>query len=123
MCDRKCIASNFRRGSKPVYETALWCSLGDPPIIYREHVVFATPLARGDEGHILGKPEEMLRHILSMGVNNLTILFDPTCGSRTCVTAALSFGAARALGLELNPTTATSAQLRLEQALQRGKDA
>ncbi len=117
------IASDFRRRPKHVYETALWCSLGDRPIIQLKNDVFAAPLARSDEGHISAKPEQMLHHFLSMGVDNLTTFLDPTCGSGTSVRAALGLGAESALGLELNPDTASSAQLRLARALSEGKAA
>lgn len=107
------IASDYRRRPKHVYETALWCSLGDRPLVQLKNDLFACPSARDKEHHVSAKPKEMLEYFFSMGVNDLTHFLDPTCGSGTSIRAAKSLGAARAIGLELNPETAKMAQVKL----------
>lgn len=111
------IASDFRRRPKHVYETALWCSLGDRPLIQLKNDLFAAPSARSEEGHLSAKPEEMLKYFLSMAASGITAFLDPTCGSGTSVRAAASLGVERALGIEVNPQTALGARLKLEKAL------
>lgn len=111
------IASDFRRRPKHVYETALWCSKGDRPIAKLVNDVVSAPIAKQAEGHVSAKPEAVLRHFMSMGVNDLSSVFDPTCGSGTSIRGAVALGAERALGLELNKEIADMAALKLKKAL------
>ena len=67
------------------------------------------------------KPQSMLQHFLSMLVDGTSAILDPTCGSGSSIRAAQALGAASALGLELNPSFATTAQNKLR--IQLNKDA
>lgn len=107
------IASDYRRRPKHVYETALWCSLGDRYIGQLKNDVYSCPIAKESEQHMSAKPIAMLEHFLSMGVSELTDFLDPTCGSGTALRAAKKLGAARTLGLELNEDTAANARSKL----------
>lgn len=108
------IASDHRRRPKHIYETALWCSRGDRKLVTLRNDLFAAPLAKGVEGHVSAKPQAMLEYFLGMGVNDLSDVLDPTCGSGTAIRAAARLGASRALGLELNRETAEAAQSKLQ---------
>ena len=48
------------------------------------------------------KPIAMLRHFLSMLVDEYSFVLDPTAGSANALKAAQSLGAASVLGLEKN---------------------
>lgn len=109
------IASDYRRRPKHVYETALWCSKGDRPIAKLVNDVVGAPIARQVEGHVSAKPLSVLKHFMSMGVTDLSSVFDPTCGSGTSIRIAKGLGAERALGLELNKEIADGAALKLEK--------
>jgi ParB family chromosome partitioning protein len=111
------IASDYRRRPKHIYETALFCSRGDRPILTMKNDHFSYPLARKTENHPSAKPQEMLEYFLSMVVTEHTDLLDPTCGSGTSIRAAAALGAKSALGIELNPFIASSSQTRLSNFL------
>lgn len=113
------IASDYRRRPKHIYETALFCSRGDRPILQLRNDVFACGLARHAEAHPSAKPQEMLEYFLSMVVTEYTNLLDPTAGSGTAIRAAASLGAKSALGLELNPSVAATSSAKLNLFLER----
>jgi modification methylase len=59
--------------------------------------------------HPSEKPEPMLKHFFRMFVNEDTVLLDPTCGGGSALRAADEMGAARVIGLELDPEYAAAA--------------
>lgn len=95
------IAPDPRRGPRRVYETCLVASRDDRPIV---KVVSNGYYAPTDKAHHPStKPEPVLRHFMSMLVDDGTRLFDPTCGSGSALRAAESLGAKAVLGLEKDP--------------------
>lgn len=115
------IASDYRRRPKHVYETCLFASRGDRQISKLVNDLYSCPIAKDQEGHLSAKPEPMLRHFMSMAVNDLSEVLDPTCGSGTSLRAAASLGATRVLGLEINADLAASANRKLQNALKLSK--
>jgi ParB/RepB/Spo0J family partition protein len=85
-----------------VYETALLCSRGDRPLVRPLANAYAAPTVQNPL-HPSQKSEPMLRHFLSMLVDETTHVLDPTCGSGSALRAATSCGAASTLGIEINP--------------------
>ena len=61
------------------------------------------------QDHMSEKYEPMLRHFFNALVDNTSTVFDPTCGSGAAIRAADFCGAARVLGLEINPEYAHNA--------------
>lgn len=106
--DNKGIVSDVSRRPRNVYETALLFSRGDRKIITPVSNVYACPTSKSF--HPSEKPEPMLRHFFRMFVDEHSEILDPTCGSGTAIRAGVSLSAKRALGLELNPEFAKSAQ-------------
>ena len=113
------IASDYRRRPKHIYETALFCSRGDRPILQLRNDVYACGLARHVEAHPSAKPQEMLEYFLSMVVTEYSNVLDPTAGSGTAIRAAAALGAKSAIGLELNPTVAATSAAKLNLFLER----
>lgn len=106
------VASDPLRRPRHCYETALFFSRGDRRIVklvqdYKEHSLDELKL------HISQKPAEMLKHFLSLVVDEHTRLLDPTCGSGTSLLAARKLGARDVLGLELDPSNAEIARFTL----------
>lgn len=111
------IVSDYRRRPKHIYETALFCSRGDRMISQLRNDVFASGIAKNQEGHLSAKPQEMLEHFLSMVCGPESDLLDPTCGSGTSIRAAAALGANSALGLEIDSGNAQNARTRLRTQL------
>lgn len=105
--DNRGILPDHRRGPRQIYETALLCSRGDRHIVRAVANAFNHPTTR--EIHMSEKPVPMLQHFFRMFVDETTTFFDPTAGSGTSLRAARAFGAKTIVGLELDPTFATSA--------------
>ena len=115
------IASDYRRRPKHIYETALFCSRGDRPILQLRNDCYGTGLARHTEGHLSAKPQEMLEYFLAMVVTEYSTFLDPTSGSGSSVRAAAALGAKSALGIEINPSVAATAVAKLNFFLERTK--
>ena len=94
-----------------IYETALLCSRGDRPLVRPSGDCYGAPHTAGRDGvvHYSHKPEPMLRHFLSMMIDETTDVLDPTCGSGAALRAAEDLGARKTLGLEINPDFARAA--------------
>lgn len=92
------------RGPRRVYETAFMCSRGDRKLTARGAVsnVKAWP-GRDKEIHMSEKPVGMLRHFMSMMVDEYSVVLDPTAGSGNALKAATGLGAVSVLGLEKDP--------------------
>jgi predicted RNA methylase len=54
--------------------------------------------------HVSAKPIPVLKHFMTMLVDENTTLFDPTCGSGNALVAAEDLGASSVLGLEIDET-------------------
>lgn len=84
-----------------IYETAFLCSRGKRPLVKPLANAYGAPTA-ANAIHPSQKPEPVLRHFLSMFVDETTDVLDPTCGSGSALRAAEDLGARSVLGLELN---------------------
>ena len=99
------------RGYRRVYETALFCTKGDPKVLQPK-----AALARGSSAnlnHPSGKNEVVLEHFLSPLVDETTRFLDPTCGSGNAVKIARRLKAEYSLGLELDEQFAHRAALNI----------
>lgn len=120
------VASDPRRRPRHCYETALLFSRGDRQIAKLENDHFACPL-EDSKLHLNQKPVAMLKHFLTLVVDEHTALLDPTCGSGSALTAAMQMKAARVLGIELDASNAEVARHLLhrkapEDQMQKGRD-
>ena len=91
-----------------VYETAFLASRGKRPLVKQLANAYACPTT-SNPIHPSQKAEPMLRHFLSMLVDETTDVFDPTAGSAAALRAADSLGARTVLGLEMDPNYAQRA--------------
>ena len=107
------VASDPLRRPRHCYETALLLSRGDRKITKLDKDHFE---AQVDEKlHINQKPLGMLRHFLSLVVDQHTAVLDPTCGSGTSLAAAAQLRCSRFLGVELDPANADIARFMLQR--------
>jgi ParB/RepB/Spo0J family partition protein len=97
------------------YDTALLAVRGNRPLAKPGMNSYAAPTV-GKKIHPSQKPEPMLRHFLSMVVDETTNVLDPTCGSAAALRAAEDLGAKSILGIEMDPNYVTAAQARTLQA-------
>lgn len=84
-----------------VYETAFLCSRSKRPLIRQLANTYACPIA-SNPLHPSQKPEPMLKHFMSMLIDETTDVFDPTAGSGAALRAADALGARRIYGLDIN---------------------
>jgi hypothetical protein len=115
--DNAGIAASPQYEPRHIYETCLLGSQGKRPIVRIVSDAYSAPTDKSI--HVSAKPEPMLRHFMTMLVDESTSLLDPTCGSGTALRAAESLGASRILGLEKDPQMAEQARRALE--LERAK--
>lgn len=107
------VAADTKRRPRHCYETALLLSRGDRKLVKLDQDYYEM---RTDEKlHINQKPVQMLKHFLRMIVDEHSAVFDPTCGSGTALSAAKLIGAARILGLELDPSNAEVARYIIDR--------
>lgn len=112
--DNAGIAGDARRHPRHIYETALFASRGRRQIVRIAADAYASPTDKSL--HVSTKPEPMLRHFMSMIVDEQTVMLDPTCGSGASIRAAESHGAKHTLGLEIDPANCRLAQQALRDA-------
>jgi ParB/RepB/Spo0J family partition protein len=110
------IASDVRRRPRHCYETCLLFSRGDRKLVKLDRDYHEAP-QDPEKFHLNQKPIPMLKHLLGMFVDEHTAVLDPTCGSGSAVAAAKLLGAARVLGIELDPDNADVAKLLLQRSL------
>ncbi len=96
--DNAGISSDSRRWPRHVYETCLIASRGKRQIVKIVGDVYGCP--KDKSLHVSTKPEQMLRHFMSMLVDEHTLMLDPTAGSGSALRAADSLGAKAVVGLE-----------------------
>lgn len=97
--DNTGIIPDANRGPRRVYETAFYASRGDRKIVRATSNAYAHP-GRDKSIHMNEKPVPMLRHFMSMFVDEYSFVLDPTAGSANALKAATALGAGRVLGLE-----------------------
>lgn len=109
------VASDPKRRPRHCYETALLFSRGDRKLrrLTNDHINVLVD----EKLHMNQKPHEMLRHFLSLVVDEHTDLLDPTCGSGSALVAARQLKANRVLGLELDPNNAEVARFLLQRPM------
>lgn len=101
--DGRGILPDPERGPRRTYETALLCSRGDRKIVKAVKNSISLPTDKAEAEHLSEKPLPMLKHFLSMLVDETTELLDPTAGSGTALVAAMELGARKCLGIEIDP--------------------
>lgn len=112
--DNTGIASDSRRGPRHVYETCLLATRGDRHIVRVVGDCYGCPTDK--RLHPSCKPEPMLRHFMSMLVDEHTRVLDPTAGSGSALRAAESLGAAAVLGIEVDEKMAELANIGIRNA-------
>lgn len=112
--DNAGIASDPTHGPRHVYETCLFASRSKRQIVRVVSDAYSAPTDK--RLHPSTKPEPMLRHFMSMLVDETTSLLDPTCGSGASLRAAESLGAKHTLGLEIDKDFADAAEKALTSA-------
>ncbi len=112
--DNAGIASDPRHGPRHIYETCLFASRGGRQIIRVASDAYSSPTDK--RFHVSTKPEPMLKHFMSMTVDDNTWLLDPTCGSASALRAAEELGAARCLGMDTDERTVGVARVALRTA-------
>lgn len=103
-----------RRWPRHVYETCLLGTRGERFLMGLKSDLYPCPT--DNTLHPSAKPEPMLRHFMSMLVDEHTRVLDPTCGAGSSLRAADSLGAKTVLGLEIEPSYAQAARQALEGA-------
>lgn len=109
------IAADTARRPRHVYETALLFSRGDRKLVKLDKDVLDCPV--DEKLHLNQKPVAMLKHLLSMFVDEHTAILDPTCGSGSALAAAKQLKANRLLGVELDEANADVAKFLLQRVL------
>lgn len=112
--DNAGIAADPKHGPRHVYETALLGSRGARQVVKVVSDAYSAPTDK--RYHVSTKPEPMLKHFMSMLVDENTSILDPTCGSATSIRAAEELGAIRALGMDIEPETVEVARMALKNA-------
>lgn len=99
--DNTGILPDPQRGPRRSYETAFFGSRGDRKLTARGAVsnVCSWP-GRDKSIHMSEKPVGMLKHFMSMAVDEYSRVLDPTAGSANALKAATELGAASVFGLE-----------------------
>lgn len=120
--DNAGIISDSRRDPRHTYEMALLGRRGGRNTVRAVSDLYNAPSDRSQ--HASTKPEPMLRHFFTMLCDEHSSVLDPTCGSGSSIRAAESLGAARVLGLELNPEHVANARqlLRNARVLRKASD-
>lgn len=111
------IVEDVRRKPRHVYETCLLGYRGDRHLVMPKADCYPCPTDR--TLHASTKPEPMLRHFMSMLVDETTSLLDPTCGAGSSLRAADSLGANRVFGMDISAEYVERAQdaLNIARAL------
>lgn len=111
--DNKGMMPDFNRQPRRIYETAFFCTFGDPRIVRPVANAVWSPVTK--ETHMSEKPLAVLEHFFRMIVDETTTFLDPTCGGGNAVRQAARLGASRALGIEINPEYADRARANLAE--------
>lgn len=114
--DNSGILPDANRGPRRTYETALFASRGDRKIVRAVSNHVGSPIQRGR--HMSEKPQAVLGHFFRMVIDEHSAVLDPTCGSGSAIRAAITSGATRYLGLEINSEFANTADETLKRFLE-----
>jgi len=112
--DNAGIAADVRRQPRHVYETCLLASRGGRHIVRVVADAYSAPTDK--RWHVSTKPEPMLKHFMSMLVDENTRLLDPTCGGGSSLRAAEDLGARTIFGMDVDETTVGNARQALRAA-------
>lgn len=107
------IASDVKRRPRHCYETALLFSRGDRKLTKLDRDYYECGV--DEKLHLNQKPLAMLKHFLSMFVDEHSAVLDPTCGSGSALAAAKLLKAERIMGCEIDPNNAEVARLLLQR--------
>ena len=111
--DGKGISPDQRYLPRHIYETAMIAHRGSRQLA-KSGVADVMPHRVVNQLHKSEKPVRMLEHFFQMFVDKDTNMLDPTCGCGNSVKVAESMGAARSVGIELNPEIYEVAKRNLE---------
>lgn len=117
--DNSGILPDPNRGPRRTYETAFFASRGDRKIVRAVSNHVGSPIQRGK--HMSEKPQSVLGHFFRMVVDEHSAVLDPTAGSGSAIRAAVTAGASRYLGLEINTEFADAADETLKHFLEERK--
>jgi ParB/RepB/Spo0J family partition protein len=112
--DNAGIIGDARRDPRHTYETCLFAHRNGRNVVKSVADFYSAPTDRAL--HPSAKPEPVLKHFLSMAVDDTISLLDPTCGSASALRAAEALGAKHVLGLEIEPETCRLARQALKNA-------
>lgn len=112
--DYQGVAADPQRRPRHCYETALLFSRGDRKLRRLDKDFFEERVG-DDKLHTSQKPLLMLKHFLSLLVDEHTSVLDPTCGSASALVAASQLGAPRILGIELEESNVDIARFILNK--------
>ena len=105
------IVPDPKREPRRIYETALIASREDRLLVKPVSNAISAPTNK--EHHPHTKPENVLKHFLSMFVDSNTRMLDPTCGGGSSLRTAEALGAEYVLGLEINDEYVANARRAL----------
>lgn len=108
------IVPDPKREPRRIYETAFIASREDRLIVKPVSNAISSPTNK--EHHPHTKPEPVLKHFLSMFVDQNTRMLDPTCGGGSSLRAAEALGAEHVLGLEIDEGYLDAARRALNQS-------
>lgn len=100
--DGRGILPDADRRARRTYETALHITRGGRKIVSPVANSYSAPTNRSDAIHISQKPEPVLKHFFRLFVDEVSEVFDPTCGSGTALAAAEALGAKKVMGWDLS---------------------
>jgi hypothetical protein len=107
------VLADPKRTPRHVYEACLVAVREDRPLVRAVSDAYGAPSDK--RLHPSCKPEPVLRHFLSMFVDEHCRLLDPTAGSGSSLRAAESLGAESVVGLEVDPEHAKNANVAMRQ--------
>lgn len=111
--DNAGIAADVRRLPRHVYEVCLLASRGKRQLVQLKADAYHAPTDK--KFHPSTKPVPVLKHFMTMLVDEHSKVLDPTCGSGAALRAAEALGARSVLGLEINEEYASGARKALAQ--------
>lgn len=103
-----------KRGPRRTYETALLITRGDRQIVKPINNSHSAPL--GAKSHLSEKPQPVLRHFLSMLLDETSTVLDPSCGSGNALAVAEEFKVRSVMGLDIDPKSVELAESVLRRA-------